>query len=92
MCAGVIEVLALEIDFRAAEIACHFLSEIKPRGAVCVFIEQRFKFSIERRIIFIMVIRLFEFDHSIHERFGDILSAVNAESSVWICHKNLLNI
>ena len=86
MCAGVVQILALEVDLCAAEILGHLFGVVQAAGAACVFVEQLGEFAVELRVIFIMVVGFLQFDHGIHQRFGDVLSAVDAKASVWVRH------
>ena len=37
--AGVVQVLALEVDLRAAEVLCHLLRIVQARGTACVVVQ-----------------------------------------------------
>ena len=84
--AGVVQVLPLEIDLRAAKILRHFFRKIKPRRPSRVLIQKRCELPVEFRILFVSVISLFQLDHRIHQRLRNVLPSVAAESSIWICH------
>ena len=87
--AGVVEVLALQVYFRAAEVVCHLLRKVQTRRSAGILIKELRKLPVELRVVFIVIVGFFKLDHRVHQRFGDILSAVNAESSFWICHITL---
>ena len=81
-----IEIFPLQIYSGAAQVFCHLFCKIQSGGSACIFIEEFCQFPVEYRIIFIVVVRVFQFDDCIHQCFGDILPAVDAEASVWIRH------
>ena len=83
---GVIQVLTLEVDLCTAEVLGHLFCIVQAAGAACVLVEQFGELPIELRVIFVMVVGLFQFNNGIHQRFGDILSAVDAKASVGVCH------
>ena len=84
--AGVVQVLALEVDLRAAEVPGHFFRVIQAAGPARVLIKQRGKLPVEFRVVLIVVICLFQFDDGVHQRFRDVLAAVDAEASAGIGH------
>ena len=86
MSAGVVEILALEVDLRAAEIVCHMLREIQARGTAGIAVQQLGQLRVEFRIVLIVVVGLFQFDDCVHQRLRDILSAVYPEPSLGIGH------
>ena len=83
---GVVQVFALEVDLCTAEVLGHLFCIVQAAGAACVLVEQFGELPIELRVIFVMVVGLFQFNDGIHQRFGDILSAVDAKASVGVCH------
>ena len=86
MCTGMVQVFALEINFCTAKVLGHFLSVVQAAGTACVFVEQLGQFTVELRVVFVVVVGFFQLNDGIHQRFGDILSAVDAKASVGICH------
>ena len=84
--ARVVQIFPFQIDLRAAQIFCHLLRIIESRRSSRILIEQFCQFPVEFRVIFIMVIRFFQFNYRIHQCLRDILPAVNAKASVWIRH------
>ena len=51
------------------------LAEVNPQFA---------QFPVELRIILIKIVGFFQLIHSIHQHFGDVLTAVDAESSFFV--------
>ena len=80
--AGVVEILALEVDLRAAEIVCHMLREIQARGTAGIVVQQLGQLRIEFRVVLIVVVGLFQFDDCVHQRLRHILTAVYAKTSL----------
>ena len=79
--AGVVEILALEIDLGAAQVLCHFFGVIQAAGSAGVFAQQRIQLGDKRGVVLVALIRLFKLAYGIHQRFGHKLSAVNTKSS-----------
>ena len=78
---GMIEILALEINLCAAQILGHLVRIVQQGRTANIVFEQLIQLRVECRIIFIIIVRFFQFVDGIHQGFGDVLSAVNAESS-----------
>ena len=78
---GMVQILSLEIDLRAAQILRHFPCIVQQRGAPRVFIQQLVQLRIEFRILLIMLIALLQMDQFIHQCLGDILSSVDSVTS-----------
>ena len=77
--AGVVQLLALEIDFRAAEMLGQAFGEIKRRRPADIVLEIAVHLRLERRIGLGVGIGLFQIEDQRHQRFGDKASAENAE-------------
>ena len=77
--AGVIEVFALEIDFRAAEMLRHALGEIERRRPADIVREMAVHLRLERRIGLRLRIGLLEREDQRHQRLGDEAAAIDAE-------------
>ena len=86
MRACMVQVLTLEVDFGTAQILGHLLRVVQPGGTPCIVVQQRGQFPVELRVFFIVVVCLFQFDHGIHQRFGNILPAMDAKTPVRVCH------
>ena len=85
-----VQILALEINFRAAEILCHLLRVIKQRWTSRVFAVEFIKLRNKIGVFGEMLIRVLQLVNFIHQRFGDILSAKFAVSS--FAHFKLLSL
>lgn len=83
---GVIEVLPLEVDFRAAQVLGHFFRIVQPGGPPGILVEQLRQFPVKLRVVFIVLVGLFQFDDRIHQGLGDVLSSVDSEAALGICH------
>ncbi len=81
---GVVEVFALEIDFRAAEMTRQPLGEIERTGAADIMRKQCVQFGFECRIILRRNPGLFQIQQQRHQRLGHIASAERAEMPRWI--------
>ena len=88
--AGVVEILPLEIDLRAAQIPGHLLRAVQAAGPPSVIVQQRRQLALERGIIFITVIRLLQLRDSVHQRLGDVLPSVDAEAPLSLFHVKCL--
>ena len=77
--AGVIQLLALEIDLCAAEMLGQPLGEIKRRRPADIVLEIAVHLGLERRIGLGVGIGLFQIEDQRHQRLGDEASAENAE-------------
>ena len=82
MCAGVVEILALEIDLRTAEVTGHMLRKVQPRRTACVVVQQLGQLCVEFRIVLIVVVGFLQLDNRVHQRFRHILTAVYAKTSL----------
>src|SRR5581483_4318793 len=76
---GVIEILALEIDFRAAEMLRHALREIEGGRTSDVMREMPVQFFLKGRVFARLGIGLFQIKDQRHQRLGDEAAAINAE-------------
>ena len=77
--AGVIELLALEIDLGAAEMLGQAFGEIQRRRPADIVLQVAVHFGLERRIGLGVGVGLFQVEDQRHQRFGDEASAENAE-------------
>ena len=80
--AGMVQVLALQIDFRAARVVAEPLRVVERGFAPDVVCQQILHFTPELRILLRFQVLAFEFDQRGHQRFGDILAAVNTEMGI----------
>ena len=86
MCARVVQILALQVYFRAVEIFGHALGEIQQARSVGVIVEKRAQLGFEGGVVFVAVVRLFQLYYGVHQGFGNVLPAVSAESRSWVRH------
>ena len=77
--AGVVQLLALEIDFRAAEMFGQPLGEIQRRRPADIVLEVAVHFRLERRIGLGVGVGLLQIEDQRHQRFRDEAAAENAE-------------
>ena len=84
--ACVIQVLPFEVDLRTAQVPRHLLRVIQARGSARIVIQQRGQLPVKVRVRLEMIVGLFQFNDGVHQGFRDVLPAVNAKASVWVCH------
>ncbi len=77
--AGVVQLLALEIDLRAAELFGHALGEIERARPADIMGEQTFQLGVIGRVLAGLVIGFFQRQDQRHQGFGDETAAENAE-------------
>ena len=82
MGAGVVQILAFEVDLRTAEVAGHMLRKVQARRTACVVVQQLGQLCVECRIVLIVVVGFFQLDDRVHQRFRHILAAVYAKTSL----------
>ena len=77
--AGMVELVALEVDFRAFEMLAHPLGEIERAGAADIMRREMLKLLVEGRIDLGLAVSLLQRQDQRHQRFGDKATAENAE-------------
>src|SRR5258708_19712476 len=82
--AGMVELLALEIDFRAAEMPGEALGEIQRRRPADIVPEIAVHFRLECRIGLGVGVSLFQIEDQRHQRFRDKAPAENAEMTALV--------
>ena len=87
--AGVVEVLALEVDLRAAQVLGHALGVVEAGGAAGVLVKKLRQLPVERRVFLVVVVGFFQLDHSVHQGLRDVLPPVDPKTPVGIGHASL---
>ena len=87
---GVIQILSFQINFRSTQIGSHFLCFVEQRRPACIIFHQVVQFRHKLRIVFIMLIRLFQMNQLVHQGFRHILSSKFSKSAFRVCHNFLL--
>src|SRR5262249_9591073 len=82
--AGVIELVALEIDFGAAETPGQPSSKIRGRGPADIVVEELVELGLEGGVFLRRVIALLEVEDRRHQGFGDVAPAINTEMTLRI--------
>ena len=82
--AGVVELVALEIDLRPAELLGQPFGKIERAGTADIMLEERVEFRLERRIGLRRLVGLLERENQRHQRFGDETSAENPEMAALV--------
>src|SRR5690606_30610249 len=82
--AGVVELLALEPDFRAAELLGQPFGEVERARAADIVLEQVVELRLERRIGLRCAIFALEVEDQRHQRFGDVAAAELAEMAALV--------
>ena len=77
--AGVVEVLALEVDAGAAGLARQALGEVQAAGPADVAVEVVVELALELGVVARRLVALGELVQGGHQRFGDVAAAVGAE-------------
>jgi hypothetical protein len=73
--ACVVQLVALEIDFRAAKMLRQALGEIERARPADIMLQQPVKFLLERRVGLRLAVFLLKLEHQRHQRLGHIPSA-----------------
>ena len=91
MRAGVVELVALEIDlgaFALIRLLAHMfgdaLGEIERARAPDIMLVQTLQLGVEGGVVLGLRIGLFEIEHERHQRLGDEAPAENAEAAVFV--------
>ena len=84
--ARVVQILALQIDLRPAQVLRHLGCVIESGRTPGILVQKLCKLPVEVRICLIAVIGPFQLDDRVHQRLGDILAPVYAKTASWICH------
>ena len=82
--AGVVQLLALEIDLRAAEMLGQPLGEIERARAADVVREQAVELGVEGRVGLGLVVGLLQLEDQRHQRLGDEAAAEDAEMAALV--------
>ena len=82
--AGVVQLVALEVDLGAAQLLGQALGEIERAGPAGIVLQQIVEFVLERRIGLGRVVGLLQLEDQRHQRFGDIAAAENAEMAALV--------
>ena len=79
MRAGVEQVFALQINFRAAKFSCQSLGEVKRRRSAAKFLQIILELALELGVFLRAVLFVLQFLQRMHQRFGHKTSAVWTE-------------
>ena len=82
--AGVVELLALEVDLRAAEVLGQALGEIERARTTDVMGHHGAHLGVEGRVGLGVRVGLLEIEHERHQRFGHEAAAENAEMAALV--------
>ncbi len=78
--ARVVEVLALEVNLGATQVAGHVGRVVEAGRPIGVGAIQLAQVSPELRVVLEPVVGLLQLDHGGHQRLGDVLAPVDAEA------------
>ena len=87
---GVVQVLPFQIDLSAAQVLRDLLCKIQSAGAARVIVQKPGQLRLKLRVVFVILVSRFQLLHGIHQRFGNVLPAVDAKSSFRIRHSDCL--
>ena len=79
---GVVQILPFEIDLRAPQVLGHAPGIVEPGGPSGVLIQQFCELRLELRVVFVVIVGLLQLVDRVHQGFGDVLTAVDAKSSL----------
>ena len=82
--AGVIELVALEVDLGAAQMLGQPLGEIERARPADIMFEEAVELGLEGGIGFRVLIGLLEFEDERHQGFGDEAAAIDAEQPLFV--------
>ena len=82
--AGVVELVALEVDLGAAEMVGQPLGEIERRRAADIVLEPALQLGVERGIALGVLVGLLELQDQRHQRLGDEAAAMDAEPAMLV--------
>ena len=82
--AGVIELVALEVDLGAAQMLGQPLGEIERARAPDIVFEETVELGLERGVGFRVLVGLLEIEDERHQGFGDEAAAIDAEQPLFI--------
>ena len=78
----VVEILPFQINFCPAQILCHMLRIVEHAGPAGIIVVQIRQLFLKAGVLFIFQVSPFQLAYCVHQRFGNILPAVYAESSL----------
>ena len=82
--AGVEQILALEINFRAAQFACEPFGKIKRRGPSAKLAQIIIQFRLKFQVLLGAIILLLQLLQGIHQRLRHVTPAIGTETSAGI--------
>lgn len=80
--ARMVQVLALQVYLRAAQILRHAAGEVEARRAPRVVVQQVGELAVERGIPLAVLVGFLQLAHGAHQQLGDVLAPVDAEPSL----------
>ena len=82
--AGVVELVALEIDLGAAQVLGQALGKIERAGTADIMLEKLVELGLETRIGLGVLVGLLQLEDQRHQCFGDEAAAINAEQALFV--------
>ena len=82
--AGMVELVALEVDLRAAEMLGHPLGEIERARPPDIMLQEIVELGLEARVRFGVLVGLLQREDQRHQRFGDEAAAEHAEMAALV--------
>ena len=82
---GMVQVLPLDIDLRAAQILCHFLRKIQHGRAPCIVLHQFVQIPDKFRVTAVFLIGFLQLADRVHQSLWNVLPSVLTISSLSAC-------
>ena len=76
-----VQILTFQINLSTAQILSHTFSVVQQGRSVSVVAIQSFQLFLKLGVVFVVLVCFLQFQHCVHQSFGDVLSTVNTIST-----------